>query len=122
MLHFWEEVPQKTLFFFLEELNIRYDFFVSLLRYSSLNTQRHFIKNLYHAFGYDVLIEGIVVNVACNVLLQICRQSCSLTEFKHSVELDLQVVGLQVNLIDNRLEISNCVRVESEATNHPNNR
>ncbi len=115
-------MPQKTLFFFLKELYIRYDFFVSLLRYSSLDTQRHFIKNLDHAFWYDVLIEGIVVDVACNVLLQICRQSCSLTEFKHSVELDLQMVGFQVNLIYNRLEISNRVRVESEATNHPNNR
>ena len=57
----------------------------------------------------DFFVKSVVVDVARNVLLKLVGQASPLTEIQHSIKFDLEVVSSYIDLIKDRLEISNGV-------------
>jgi len=72
-----------------------------------------------HRWADYVLVERIVDYKTANFFLKLRGEASSLRKFKHRIKLYLQHVSLHIYFVEDRLEVTYCVRVEPETANHP---
>ena len=85
----------------------------------TLNRIWQFIQNVTHILWHYLLIETVVLNIHRNIFLQLVWNPISLRELEQGVKLNLHVVSAHINLIQDRLDVTNDVCVESDSEDHP---
>jgi hypothetical protein len=85
LFHFRQKIPQKAIRFVLEKFNLFDDLLKSLSSDLALQGERQLFQESDHGRTDNVIIDGIVVNVASNILLKLIRQPGSFAKLQHGI-------------------------------------